>query len=144
LGPDPSTVIDRLVQTTNDHDLDALVACFHPTYVNETPAHPQRGFKGRDQVRKNWVQILSAVTDIRAQVLQSVTKDDSVWTEWEMAGTREDGSEFLMRGMIIFRVEGEHVMAARFYLEPVELSSGDVNVAVSRAIGHSDIAVDEE
>jgi len=42
----PLGVIDRLVMATNAHDLDALLACFDDDYVNETPAHPLRGFRG--------------------------------------------------------------------------------------------------
>jgi ketosteroid isomerase-like protein len=57
----------------NDHDLDALVACFAPDYVNETPARPQRGFRGREQVRRNWTQIFAGVPDIRAAVPRYAT-----------------------------------------------------------------------
>ena len=43
---DAQDMVDRLVQATNDHDLEALVDCFAVDYVNETPAHPARGFRG--------------------------------------------------------------------------------------------------
>ena len=59
-----SEVIDRLIQATNEHDLEGIVGCFAADYRNETPAHPARGFVGRDQVRRNWTQILAAVPDI--------------------------------------------------------------------------------
>ena len=49
-----STVIDRLVGAVNGYDLEGLVSCFAEDYVNETPVHPQRGFRGSDQVRTNW------------------------------------------------------------------------------------------
>ncbi|MGZ5301942.1 MAG: nuclear transport factor 2 family protein, partial [Actinomycetota bacterium] len=61
-------LVERLARATNEHDLDALTACFAPEYVNETPAHPERGFRGRDQVRKNWEQIFGAVPDLEADV----------------------------------------------------------------------------
>ena len=86
----------------NDHDLDALVACFAPDYVNETPVHPDRGFVGNAQVRTNWEQIFRSVPDVHASVVRSAVADDAVWTEWEMRGTRPDGSPHLMRGVIIF------------------------------------------
>ncbi len=132
---DALSVIDRVVQAVNDHDLEALIACFAPDYVNETPAHPQRGFRGSEQVRRNWAQIFAAVPDIRARVLRSAVDGESVWTEWEMAGTRGDGGPFLMRGVVIFGVSGFTVRSARFYLEPVEETSGDVDVAVGRVTG---------
>src|SRR4051812_22972116 len=101
-GGSPAAFIDRLVQGTNDHDLDALLECFDVDYVNHTPAHPQRGFTGREQVRTNWRQIFAGVPDLRAVVLRAAASGDTVWSEWEMTGTRSDGTPHLMRGVIIF------------------------------------------
>ncbi|WP_066274020.1 nuclear transport factor 2 family protein [Arthrobacter sp. OY3WO11] len=130
-------VLQRLLGAVNAHRLDDLAACFSPDYFNETPAHPQRGFRGRDQVRKNRVEIFSQVPDIRARVRGTALQDDTLWTEWEMAGTRHDGAPFLMRGVVIFSVTNGLVSSARFYLEPVEDASGDVNAAVSRVLGNT-------
>ena len=111
---DSLAVVDRLVTATNDHDIDALVDCFAPDYVNETPAHPQRGFRGRDQVRSNWTSILAGVPDITVQVIASVVDGSSAWTEWEMSGTRRDGSAHAMAHVIIFRVSEDRIAGARF------------------------------
>lgn len=137
---DPAAVIERLVRATNDHDLEALVECFDDAYINETPAHPQRGFRGREQVRRNWTEIFAAVPDIRAHVSRTAVDGDAVWTEWEMSGTRRDGAIFLMRGVIIFSITEDAVASARFYLEPVEQTSGDVDAAVGRMVGSQSAA----
>ncbi|MGA7270299.1 MAG: nuclear transport factor 2 family protein, partial [Acidimicrobiia bacterium] len=79
----PEALIERLVGATNDHDLDAVVACFAPDYRNETPLHPERGFVGREQVRRNWSQIFALVPDVRVEVTRSAVDGDTVWTEWE-------------------------------------------------------------
>jgi limonene-1,2-epoxide hydrolase len=131
------SVIDRLVAATNAHDLDAVVACFAPEYLNETPAHPPRGFRGREQVRRNWTTIFTAVPDIAAQVIATAIDGERVWTEWEMTGTRSDGIPHAMVGVIIFGVTHDRIVSARFYLEPVESTSGDVNVNVDRLTGAS-------
>ena len=89
---DPRDTVGRLVQATNDHDLDAIVECFAPDYVNETPVHPQRDFHGREQVRRNWTAILGGVPDITARVIAAALDGNRVWTEWEMSGTRRDGA----------------------------------------------------
>ena len=87
-----STVIDRLVWAVNGYDLEGLVSCFADDYVNETPVHPQRGFRGSDQVRTNWTQIFASVAHMQAAVLRRAESDDQVWTEWEMSGSRcQDG-----------------------------------------------------
>lgn len=129
----PLEVVQRLALATNDHDLDGIVACFAATYVNETPAHPGRGFEGKEQVRRNWDQILGGVPDVNAEVLASVADGATVWSEWRMAGTRRDGVPHEMRGVIVFEVAGELISAARFYLEPVERDSGTVDDAVRHA-----------
>jgi len=59
---DPSELVERLRQSVDAHDLDAVVACFTDDYRNETPAHPGRGFEGREQVRTNWQRIFAGVS----------------------------------------------------------------------------------
>lgn len=130
-----STVIDRLVHAVNGHDLEGLVACFADNYVNETPVHPRRGFTGRDQVRTNWTQIFAGVPDIEAVVLRRAESDDGLWTEWEMSGTRsEDGGAFRMCGVVIFGISRDVISSARFYLEPAEQASGDVDAHTRRVV----------
>lgn len=130
---DPLSMVQRLVDATNAHDLDALVSCFTDDYLNETPAHPARGFRGSDQVRRNWARLFAGIPDLAASVLASAADGGTVWTEWEMSGVRRDGITHLMRGVIIFDVAHGKATRARFYLEPVEESSGGVDAAITRA-----------
>jgi limonene-1,2-epoxide hydrolase len=128
------TVVERLLAATNEHDIGALLECFASEYVNETPAHPQRSFGGRDQVGQNWTAIFAGVPDITARVNASAVDGSRVWTEWEMSGTTLVGAPHAMAGVIIFDVRDNHIVSARFYLEPVEVTSGDVDAAVERAM----------
>jgi ketosteroid isomerase-like protein len=130
-------MVRRLEGATNAHDLEALVGCFAPDYVNETPLHPSRGFTGRDQVQDNWRTIFAGVPDVRAAVLSAATDGDVVWSEWEMSGHRRDGAAHLMRGVILFTVRDGLATRARFYLEPVDHGDGDVTAAVRAAVGTS-------
>lgn len=123
------TTIERLVDATNRHDLEALVGCFAEDYRNETPAHPARGFHGAAQVRRNWEEIFAFVPDIHARVLRSAVDGDAVWTEWEMRGTRRDGSAHRMAGVIVFGVDGGLIRWARFYLERVDEGEATVDEA---------------
>jgi len=127
----------RLEQATNDHNLDALVACFAPDYRNEAPAHPSRGFEGNEQVRRNWGQIFGFVPDVQSRVLSYVASGSEVWSEWEMSGTRVDGTQHLMRGVIVFGLRGGCAVSARFYLEPVDEASTTVDGAVRDQV-HAD------
>ena len=131
----PTAMVKRLRDATNAHDLDALVDCFAESYRNETPAHPGRGFTGREQVRINWRLIFAAVPDVTATVQHMVTNGADVWSEWEMHGTRADGSAHLMRGVIIFGVSDGRANWARFYLEPVDSGAEGPTAAVQHVVG---------
>ena len=133
-GDGPAAMVERLQRAVSDRDLAALVACFAAGYRNETPAHPQRGFTGREQVRRNWEQIFAAIPDLTAEVLHIVVDGDTVWTEWEHRGTRPDGSRHLMRGVIIFGVTDGLASWARFYLEPVTEDGQDADAAVRQQV----------
>ena len=128
-------VLARLLDATNAHDLEAIVACFASGYRNETPAHPARSFTGRDQVRRNWEQILGFVPDIHATVVRASVQEGVIWSEWEQRGTRRDGTPHLMRGVIIFGVDDGRATWARFYLEPAELDGQDADAAVRTIVG---------
>jgi ketosteroid isomerase-like protein len=131
----PQDLVDRLLEATNDHDLDAIVACFAADYENQTPVHPNRGFQGRDQVRRNWEQILAFVPDLRAEVLARATNGATAWTEWAMSGTRRDGTAHEMKGVVLFAVEGGVATSARFYLEPVDpADDGNIDDAVREQV----------
>ncbi|MDQ6810981.1 MAG: nuclear transport factor 2 family protein [Actinomycetota bacterium] len=127
-------VVDRLLRATNGRDVDALAACFAKDYENLTPAHPARSFRGREQVRRNWEQIFAFVPDLRAEVTRTAIDGDTAWTEWEMTGTRRDGTAHHMRGVVVFGVGDDVVRWARFYLEPVDLDAGTVDDAVREQV----------
>ena len=116
---DPLAVVLRLQRATNDHDADALAACFAEDYVNETPAHPSRGFVGRAQVRSNWTRILEAVPDLTSTMVASAVSGDTVWVEWAWTGTRRDGHRHEMRGVTVTTTRDGVISVARFFMEPV-------------------------
>jgi len=133
-------VVQRLLRALNEHNVEGVVACFTEDYVNETPVHPQRGFLGNQQVRRNWTQIFAGVPDLCAELPRLTIDGDTAWTEWEMSGTRAHGLAFLMRGVVIFRIADGLIASARFYLEPVENTSGDVEDHTLRVAGEADLA----
>jgi ketosteroid isomerase-like protein len=131
---DAAGVLARLERATNAHDVNALVACFAPDYRNDTPAHPERSFTGREQVRRNWEQIFAFIPDLTATVLRSAVHGDEAWSEWEHRGTRRDGSVHMMRGVVIFGVANGLLTWARFYLEPVQQGGENIDAAVRRQV----------
>ncbi len=137
VSADPMAVVERLRAAINAHDLDALVGCFSPAYRSEAPAHPARDFAGRDQVRRNWGQILAGVPDLRAELVRSTVVGDTVWAEWDWTGTRRDGQPHHMAGVTIQGVEGDAIAWVRFYMEVVEAGGPGPESAVRQSVGHS-------
>ncbi|MEO8207687.1 MAG: nuclear transport factor 2 family protein [Chloroflexota bacterium] len=133
-GHDPMAVVLRLQDATNEHDLDALVGCFADDYRSEIPLHPSRSFRGSQQVRRNWTQILAGVPDLRSELIRSARQGNEVWAEWEWSGTRRDGAAHLMRGTTILGVDGDTITWARFYMEPVIDDGANVESSVRQTV----------
>jgi ketosteroid isomerase-like protein len=129
-------VTAALIAAVNAHDLDGIVEQFSGLVRSETPAHPARSFKGSDQVRRNWGQILGAVSDLRAEVRSSTTSTDSttgretVWLELAFDGRRPDGAPWRMRGVTVNEVADGRIDALRFYMEPVDTGGSGADDAV--------------
>ncbi len=132
-GREPLTVVHRLQAATNAHDLDALVDCFTADYRSDIPLHPSRSFRGSEQVRRNWAQILAGVPDLHSELIREAVDGPVAWAEWEWTGTRRDGAPHLMRGTTIVGVEGERIAWARFYMEPVVDDGIGIDTAVAQA-----------
>jgi hypothetical protein len=132
-----SLIVDRLHRAMNQHDLDAFLACFNSDYRSEQPAHPNRGFGGRDQVEKNWTSLFEGIPDFHAELLASSLESDSVWCEWRWTGTRTDGVPLDLRGVTIFGIENDQIVSGRLYMEEVEEAGESIDQAVSRLAGRT-------
>lgn len=131
-------VLARLHAAMNQHDLGAFLACFHPEYRSEQPAHPDRAFGGIEQVRKNWSTVFSGIPDFHADLLRSSTDGEAVWAEWDWQGTKVDGSPVLLRGVTIFGVQADRFHWGRLYMEPVEAAGEGIDAAMQRMAGRKD------
>lgn len=120
-----SQVLRRMEKALNAHDLDALVDCFTEDFHSVLPLHPARSFTGQEGVRGNWTAIFAHVPDLAATVQQSVTDGEQIWSEWELRGTTVGGEPYLARGVAISRLRGERFASVRFYLDNVDIATGD-------------------
>jgi ketosteroid isomerase-like protein len=131
----PLAVAAELLQAMNAHDIEAFVSLFCEDYDSEQPAHPDRSFRGREQVRANWSAVFSGVPDFRAELIARALDADTAWTEWRWHGTHEDGSRLEMAGVILMGVRNDCIAWARLYVEPVELAGGGIDAAVREISG---------
>lgn len=125
--PSPLAVIERLQSAQNQHDLEAFLDCIAPDYQSEQPIHPNKAFRGREQVRKNWSTIFSGVPNFRSEIVRTTTEGDTEWTEWHWSGTHANGTQFEMRGVTIFGVQDNRIVWGRLYMEPVEQAGAGID-----------------
>jgi ketosteroid isomerase-like protein len=136
LASQSGLVVERLNAAMNAHDLDAFVACFDEEYESEQPAHPDRAFRGRDQVRQNWSAIFEGVADFESELIRATAAGETEWSEWRWRGTQSDETPLDMAGVIVCGVRDGRVKWARLYVEPVEHGGPGIDAAVRRMSGN--------
>ncbi|MFB6108535.1 MAG: nuclear transport factor 2 family protein [Haloplanus sp.] len=122
---DRSKLVERIVEAENSHEAEQVAALVAEEYRSETPAHPDRDFTGREQVRRNWRAIFENTPNLRAELLRSTVDDDTLWTEWRLTGTQTDGAELDLRGVVLWGVADGLLQWGRIYVEPVERTDGE-------------------
>ena len=127
------SVMERIREAINRHDLDALASGFAPDYASTFPIHPDRAVGGREQLRHTWSQIFQAVPNLQAELLRWATHGDTIWAEWEWHGTLATGALFLQRGVTIHGVEHDVTTWVRLYMEPVREGEPGLEVLAGSA-----------
>ena len=130
----PESLVKRVHAAMNAHDIDAFVGCFAADYDSVQPAHPDRAFRGREQVRENWSAVFAGVPDFSAELVRLDAVGDTVWSEWRWTGTQTDGGRLDMAGVIVFGVRDDRFAWARLFVEPVESGEG-IEAAVREMSG---------
>jgi hypothetical protein len=136
LGVCMAEVMNRLVSAMNAHDLEASAALFDVDYRSSQPAHPGRTFTGRERMRANWAAMFAGIPDFRAELVRSVDDGQITWSEWHWSGTRTDGQAFEMRGVTLFEIADNVIVAGRLYLEDVERDLIGIDEVVETLSGH--------
>jgi hypothetical protein len=118
-------VIERMAEALNRHDLHAFLGCFGPNYRSEQPAHPNRGFGGKEQVQKNWSALFESFPDFKVELIRYTLEGETAWSEWHWSATGLN-----MAGVTLFGVRKERIVWGRLYMEPVEEGGEDIDESV--------------
>jgi hypothetical protein len=124
------TVLERLREALNGRDVDAMLECFDPDYKSEQPAHPNRGFGGKEQVRKNWSGMFESYPDFEAKLLRHSSDGDVLWSEWYWSA-----AGLTMAGIILMGVKEDRISWARLYMETVEEAGQNIDEAMKTITG---------
>ena len=130
MSSDGEQLVERLQAAMNAHDIEAFVDCFAEDYDSVQPAHPDRAFRGREQVRENWSAIFTGVPDFRAELVRVDAVGDTAWSEWRWEGNQTDGGRLEMAGVIVLGVRDGQIAWARLYVEPIEQAGAGIEAAV--------------
>lgn len=119
---DAASLVDRLVQALNQHDLPAFLDLFLPDFHSEQPLRPESSFVGREHVRANWEWKLSdPASDFRAEAMRWAATAEELWVEWRWRHTRPDGAQIDLQGICVYGVDDERFAWARLYMDDVPL-----------------------
>ena len=113
-------LLEQMRAALDAHDLDAFLDFFREDYVGERPRHPGAKISSREDVRRNWAEVISDVPDLRVEVPAAIEDGNRIWSEWRAYGTARSGAMLELRGVIIFGVQDDQVAWSRMYMEPVE------------------------
>jgi limonene-1,2-epoxide hydrolase len=129
-----SEVAESFVAAISDHDPDAVARCFAEDYEDEAPARRGEVVRGRDEVRANFVRMFSSMPDVNAAIIRLAERENELWIEWRMSGTREDGTLMEFVGVNIFGVVNGIFRWGRIYTE-LARSAGGIEAQLARMTG---------
>src|SRR5215208_5208648 len=118
-------LLEQLRDSQNRRDVNVMSECFDPGYQGEQPAHPNRGFGGKEQVGKNLSTMFESFPDFEAELLRHSSDGSVVWGEWNWRATG-----LKMTGVTVMGVKEGRISWARLYMEPVEEAGQDIDEAV--------------
>lgn len=112
----PGAVAEAFVGAISRHDADAVARCFAEDYEDEAPARQGEVVRGRDEVRANFARMFASMPDVNATIIRLAEREDELWMEWRMSGTRDDGTTMDFVGVNIFGVADGTFRWGRIFL----------------------------
>src|SRR5437764_13142180 len=98
-GASMNATISKLRDAMNAHDTERMAKLFVPEFRSDQPAHPNRGYVGRDTTAAIWGDLFRTVPDLTSEVVAEVSDGATVWAEWHGRGHHAAGSLVAMRGV---------------------------------------------
>jgi steroid delta-isomerase-like uncharacterized protein len=85
---DLTELVERLVESWNSHDPDAVARCYAPDAVSRdiTLTEP---LHGRDAIRNAAAMYMKAFPDIRFEISRIICHENVICEEWRATGTHE-------------------------------------------------------
>lgn len=130
----PGAVAEAFVGAISRHDPDAVANCFAEDYADEAPARRGEVVRSRDEVRANFARMFTSMPDVTATIIRLAERENDVWIEWLLSGTRDDGTTMEFVGVNIFGVADGTFRWGRIYTE-LARSAGGIEAQLARMTG---------
>jgi taurine dehydrogenase small subunit len=120
---DRLTVLERMLDAFNAHDLDAIMSLFADDCVFEAPLGTEpwgRRFEGRDAVREGLGARFTTIPDVHYDDGSNFVAGDRGVSEWTLTGTTTDGVSVNVRGCDIWTFRGDEVVVKNSFWKIVE------------------------
>lgn len=107
---DKVDILRRFVKALNSHDLDAIMAFFCDSCIffgSAGPAPNGVAFRGREEVRKGFEDILARFHDAVWTEDNHFVSGTRGYSEWTFKGTDREGNRTSVRGCDAFVFQGD-------------------------------------
>ena len=103
-------ILRTMLKAYNDHDADAVAACFTEDAIYEAPFGPGPSggmFVGREAIRETVTARFTKSPDVHWEEEAHFRSDDRGASSWTVTWTELDGSRVALRGCDLFTLRGE-------------------------------------
>lgn len=94
---------------------------------------PPSRVRGRDEARANFVRLFASIPDVSATIIRLAERENDVWIEWRISGTRDDGTVMEFVGVNIFGVEDETIVTLATRVPPDASAWGQARMAAANS-----------
>ena len=120
---DRLTVLERMLDAFNAHDLDAIMSLFAEDCVFESPRGTEpwgRRFEGRDAVREGLGARFTTIPDVHYGDGSHFVAGDRGVSEWTLTGTTTDGVRVNVRGCDIWTFRDDRIVVKNSFWKIVD------------------------
>ena len=123
INPVAIQTLERLLESFNAHDIDAVMSFFAADCVLEMPRGPNpwgQRLEGRERVREGLASRFAGIPDVHYGDDRHWLAGDRGCSEWLLTGTSVEGQRIAVRGCDLFEFRDGKIVRKDSYWKIVE------------------------
>jgi ketosteroid isomerase-like protein len=116
-------VLERMLESFNRHDLEAIMSLFADDCTFESPRGSEpwgRRFEGKEAVAEGLRARFTGIPDVNYEGHGDFVAGERGASEWTLRGTAVDGTRLEVRGCDIWTFRGDEVLVKNSFWKIVE------------------------